>query len=72
MSVQLQEYKSKWYEKTIKKLGNGLCKVCNLKAEISHHIIHKSKYPALSLNVNNGIPLYKKCHYDVHGWGLKS
>ena len=53
---------------TVKKLGNGLCQVCNLKAEVSHHIIHKSKYPGLSLNINNGIPLCDGCHYECHGW----
>lgn len=60
----------KSWSKTVKKLGNGLCLVCNLKAEISHHIIHKSKYPELSLNTNNGIPLCKICHYEVHGWNI--
>lgn len=58
------------WSKTVKHLGNGLCQVCNMKSEISHHIVHKSKYPELSLNVNNGIPLCKKCHYEVHGWKI--
>jgi len=58
------------WSKTVKKLGNGLCKICNSSATISHHIIHKSKYPALSLNVNNGIPLCDPCHNKSHGWNL--
>jgi 5-methylcytosine-specific restriction endonuclease McrA len=56
------------WSKTVKKLGNGLCLVCNVPAKVSHHIIHKSKYPGLSLNVNNGIPLCKDCHDESHGW----
>jgi len=56
------------WSKTVKKLGNGLCQLCPNPAKISHHIIHKSKYPGLSLNVNNGIPLCDPCHSEVHGW----
>ncbi len=56
------------WSKTVKKLGHGLCLVCDNPATISHHIIHKAKYPGLSLNVNNGIPLCDPCHYDSHEW----
>lgn len=56
------------WSKTVKKLGHGLCQVCPNPATISHHIIHKSKYPGLSLNVNNGIPLCDTCHGESHGW----
>lgn len=58
------------WSKTVKKLGNGTCQVCNMKSEISHHILHKAKYPTLSLNVNNGISLCKPCHNEVHGWNM--
>jgi hypothetical protein len=34
--------------------------------EISHHILLKSFYPKLSLNVNNGITLSKASHKEVH------
>ncbi len=56
------------WSKTVKKLGRGLCKICPNPATISHHIIHKAKYPGLSLNVNNGIPLCDTCHYECHGY----
>jgi len=56
------------WSKTVKKLGNGLCLVCNGTATVSHHIIHKAKYPALSLNINNGIPLCDDCHGESHGY----
>ena len=55
---------------TIKSHYNNQCQVCPSQAEISHHIIHKAKYPALSLNVSNGIALCKKCHNECHGWKL--
>ena len=58
------------WSKTIKKLGNGTCQVCNMKAEISHHLIYKKTEPKLSLNLNNGISLCKKCHNEVHGWNF--
>ena len=56
------------WSKTVKKLGHGLCQVCPNPATVAHHIIHKAKYPALSLNVNNGIPLCDDCHGESHGW----
>jgi len=56
------------WSKTIKKQSNNQCQNCPSQAEISHHIIHKSKYPTLSLNLNNGIALCRKCHNEVHGW----
>jgi len=59
------------WSKTVKKLGNGLCQICPSPATISHHILHKSKYPGLSLNVNNGISLCDPCHYESHGWAQK-
>lgn len=58
------------WSKTVKKLGNGLCKICHSPATVSHHIIHKAKYPALSLNVNNGIPLCDGCHGESHGYNF--
>jgi len=58
------------WSKTVKKLGHGLCKICNNPATVAHHIIHKAKYPALSLNVNNGIPLCDVHHCESHGWNL--
>lgn len=56
------------WSKTVKKLGHGLCQICPNTATVAHHIIHKAKYPGLSLNVNNGIPLCDTCHYEVHGY----
>ncbi len=55
---------------TIRKRDSHQCQNCHSLAEISHHILHKLKYPALSLNVNNGIALCKSCHNEVHGWKL--
>ena len=43
-----------------------LCAICNQKAVHAHHIIHASKYPSLSLNPNNGIPLCREHHAEAH------
>lgn len=40
------------------------------KAIHSHHILFKSLYPKLSLNISNGIALSKREHDIVHGWNL--
>ena len=48
------------------------CKMgCGNKSEIAHHILYKSKYPKLSLDLDNGVGLCKECHYtyhDLNGW----
>lgn len=44
-----------------------MCQVCNSKDNlISHHILHKLKYPQLSLNLNNGVTLCRYCHHEAH------
>lgn len=55
------------WSKSIKKRCNNLCQICGSPADHSHHIIPKSKYPQLSLNLNNGIALCLKHHNEVHG-----
>lgn len=60
------------WSKVVQKLQNNMCGVCGEKSVLTHHLIHKSVEPKLCLNINNGIALCKKCHYEVHGWGLKS
>lgn len=56
------------WTKTIRKRFDNLCQICFNKADHSHHIFHKAKYPKLALNLNNGIPLCKSHHHEVH-WG---
>lgn len=46
---------------------NETCQVCGDKSTQAHHIFHKSKYPQLAFNRNNGIALCDECHYEVHG-----
>jgi len=44
------------------------CQLCGSTKElVAHHILYKSKFPELSLNINNGITLCKKCHLETHG-----
>ncbi len=59
------------WSKTIKKLDNKMCKNCDSIENLhAHHIQPKSLFPKLILNIDNGITLCKKCHYELH-WGLK-
>ena len=52
----------------IKEQYNNKCVVCGSIHNLhTHHIFHKSKYPELSLNLNNGIPLCLVHHNEVHG-----
>lgn len=59
-----------WAELVKKTLGQS-CVICNESPIEVHHILHKSKYPALSLLPNNGIPLCRTHHNEVHGWSLE-
>ena len=56
------------WSNAIKIRDKNKCQICKLEGEISHHILHKSKHPELSLNLNNGITLCIKHHKEVHGW----
>ena len=55
------------WTKTVRKLHENLCQICNKTADVSHHLIYKITEPKLSLNINNGIPLCNDCHNEVHG-----
>lgn len=46
---------------------NQVCVNCGKKSTQAHHIFHKSKYPMLAFNRNNGLALCDRCHYEVHG-----
>jgi 5-methylcytosine-specific restriction endonuclease McrA len=43
------------------------CQICFAPSQEAHHIFHKSKYPQLAFNRNNGIALCTKCHNEAHG-----
>ncbi len=55
------------WSKTVREQYDNKCQVCFEPSVHSHHIFHKSKYPELSLNLNNGIPLCQIHHNEVHG-----
>ena len=56
------------WAKTVKKILGNYCQVCGSIKQIEvHHIFHKVKYPLLSLNENNGMPLCKLCHLQADG-----
>jgi len=57
------------WSKTIRKRDENKCQMCGSKENLNaHHIIYKSNYPQLSLNINNGITLCRYCHYETHGF----
>ena len=59
------------WSKTIKKRDRRKCKICNSAKNINaHHIFQKNIYPQLSLNINNGVTLCKKCHGKTHGFEI--
>ena len=56
------------WAKTVKKILGNYCHICGSIKQIEvHHIFHKVKYPLLSLNESNGIPLCKLCHLQADG-----
>jgi len=66
-TVKLHQLYISW-SKTVRKILGNYCHVCGSTKQIEiHHIFHKVKYPLLSLNENNGIPLCRFCHYQAHG-----
>jgi len=55
------------WKKLVKEQQYEECAVCGINNNIAiHHIFYKSKYPKLSLNPNNGIPLCHQHHMEVH------
>ena len=66
-TVKLHQLYISW-SKTVRKTLGNYCHVCGSTKQIQvHHIFHKMKYPLLSLNENNGIPLCWVCHQQAHG-----
>jgi len=54
---------------------NFICQICGSKENLkAHHIFYKSKYPKLTLNINNLITLCEYCHNQIHwnSWTRKS
>lgn len=67
-NLSVMEYKMALmsWSKTVRK-RDKVCQVCGTDKELqAHHIIHRSKQPELSFNLNNGITLCKNCHYESH------
>lgn len=61
--------RSKW-SKSVLKRDRKKCQICQKTAKVSHHLFYKALYPALSLNINNGISLCVECHKTTHGMNL--
>jgi len=69
-SIEYRRANQSWTN-VIKKLDNYMCKNCNSKDNLnSHHIMPKSDFPELSLDLDNGITLCEKCHSVLHGFEI--
>ena len=56
----------KWKQKIFEEQGY-YCQKCFSPNEIQiHHILKKSKYPALKYDTENGFVLCHKCHVEEH------
>jgi predicted restriction endonuclease len=54
------------WSRVLRKNGHG-CEICGVVNKLeSHHILYKSKFPELSLNINNGILLCHNHHMELH------
>ena len=57
------------WSRSIKKMDNFMCKNCDSTINLNaHHLMPKSLFPELSLDLSNGITLCKKCHSEIHGF----
>jgi hypothetical protein len=71
LEFKLPAYQYQWainsWSKTVRKLVGEYCSICGSDVGLnSHHIFPKATHPKLSLNINNGIPLCKEHHDEVH------
>jgi len=55
-----------YWGKTVKKLANNTCQICDKPAEHAHHIFPKARFPKLTFNINNGIALCSSHHKEIH------
>jgi 5-methylcytosine-specific restriction endonuclease McrA len=59
------------WSKSVRKRHNHICQVCGKPATLARHLFFRSLYPKLQFNLNNGIPLCRNCHAEIH-WPLRS
>ena len=51
----------------VKNRDNDTCVICSKNTKThAHHILPKSKYPELAMDVNNGVTLCRYCHLEYH------
>ena len=67
MNSKQYQYALISWSKTIKKLDNNMCKLCDSTENLNaHHLYPKKDFPYISLDLNNGITLCRKCHCAIH------
>ena len=67
-------YASRKWSKLIKEICDSTCQCCGSKDNLeSHHILSFKYYPALRIDLKNGVCLCKKCHKKYHSlYNLKN
>jgi len=66
--IERLENKKKWLILKSRKLySNPLCEICGCNHGLNiHHILQRSKYPELTLDIENLMTLCIKCHKKIH------
>ena len=60
-------YPQRKWAQLIKEKYNSQCQCCGSKENLeAHHALSFKYYPALRLDLNNGVCLCKKCHVAYH------
>ena len=66
-SVYETKYALDSWSKTVRKIHGNHCSVCGSTKGLNvHHIFSKKKFPKMAFMVNNGIPLCKIHHLEIH------
>lgn len=56
-----------FWRKCIFEKDDYTCQNCGSKEKlVAHHIKSFNEYPELRLDLNNGLTLCQRCHYDIH------
>lgn len=59
----------KMWKRAVYEEWGELCEVCGGPASDPHHFVPKSLSGALRLDIKNGVPLCRKCHFAHHHKG---
>lgn len=57
-----------WWKKSVLKTNKKECDCCgyNGVALVAHHLYSRSRFPEMSLDINNGVIMCANCHMEFH------